>query len=329
MKRVVLLLPVMLFFVAVLVGWAQAGSSPVRVATDVHGPFSFSCENGTKFSITFYNEANNYTASIKVNGEPTETLAIVPAATGSHYAGTRYTYDESHGESWLGNSLHAKMGTSCREERNRKWEVANCRPDNPSDEVVQDARCFAYFREVRAKRNAEAERREAEQARQRSAAASPHQRGNGQEIRGPGCMTIRVLHSTLVNITTTDDNGYTHTRSPQLQRLTVILDKSGDTPKDTALFSYAPPWAPLLTKGSTLDILCLGTNRNGTFSPTCPALAVGSVHDTPLMGAENPVYLQQQFMDGSFVGWQVLEICHGSQCAQVSSIHDRPTGTWR
>jgi hypothetical protein len=161
------------------------------------------------------------------------------------------------------------------------------------------------------------------------ATANAPQRGNGQEISCPGCMTIRVLHSTLVNITATDDNGYAQTRSPQLQRLTVILDKSGDTPKDTALFSYHPPWAPLLTKGSTLDILCLGTNRNGTFSPTCPALAVGSVHDTPLMGAENPVYLQQQFTDGSYVGWQVLEICHGSQCAQVSTIHDRPTGTWR
>lgn len=164
-------------------------NASVRVATDVHGPFFFSCENGTKFSITFYNEANNYTASIKVNGEPAETLAAVPAATGSHYAGSHYTYDESHGESWLDDSLHGEKSISCHEDRNRKWEAANCRSVDPRsmDLKAVDSRCFAYLRELRAKQEAEAEMKEAEarKAVERALAASHTTRYRGLYIGEP------------------------------------------------------------------------------------------------------------------------------------------------
>jgi membrane-bound inhibitor of C-type lysozyme len=140
-----------MFAVVALATWCII--LPKAVAAEVHGPLSFLCENGTKFSITFYNDTNNYTASIKVNGGAVETLKIVQAGSGAHYAGARYSYDEWHGESTLGDSLHGAKGISCHEDRNRKWEAANCRPGKPSDEVAQDARCYAYFNEVRAKQN--------------------------------------------------------------------------------------------------------------------------------------------------------------------------------
>jgi hypothetical protein len=142
-------------------------------------------------------------------------------------------------------------------------------------------------------------------------------------------MTIKVINAHWVNLTITDENGYKHTLYPALQRVTAIVEKYGVDSQPTALFNFVSPWAQIMSQGSTLDLLCIGTQRDGVFSPTCPVLAVGSVHDTPLMGAEYPVNLQQQYADGSYVGWQVLEVCHGSECAQISTINDRPTGAWR
>jgi hypothetical protein len=140
--------------------------------------------------------------------------------------------------------------------------------------------------------------------------------GPRQELKCPGCMTIRVLKSTWVNITTTDRNGYTHASGPPLQRMVVSVEKSGD-------FNN-PTMAEVYRKGSTLDVICYVTNDgHGKVTPSCPSLLIGSVHDTPLMSNYVPPYLQQQFNDGSAVGWQVLEVCHGENCVAVSTINSR------
>ena len=88
---------------------------PLKVTTESRGPFSYSCDDGIRFSITFYNSSNSHTATIKVNGATTETLEIAKAASGSHYSGTRYSYDEWHGETTLTDSAEKSKTVSCHQ----------------------------------------------------------------------------------------------------------------------------------------------------------------------------------------------------------------------
>lgn len=169
------------------------------------------------------------------------------------------------------------------------------------------------------------------------AGLSPQQNSNAC----PDCMTIKVIRSNWVNVSSTDANGYTQARTPPLQRLTAVIVKSGGFPGPNfnfideqraaalGIYNYHDP-TQIYSRGSTLDILCLGSNiERQDSTPNCSKLLVGSVHDMLFEKQWSPPYLRQQSSDGSNVGWQVLEVCHGSRCAQVSTIDDRPTGFWR
>jgi membrane-bound inhibitor of C-type lysozyme len=81
---------------------------------ETRGPFSYSCENGTTFAITFHNTSDTYSASIKINGGA-EVLTSVRAASGAHYSGGRYSFDEWHGEVHLTDNTKApsQRTTSC------------------------------------------------------------------------------------------------------------------------------------------------------------------------------------------------------------------------
>lgn len=88
---------------------------PRPLAGETHGPFSYSCENGSSFVITFYNGDDGYTAAMRVNGGAAQKLTSVEAGSGAHYSGVRYSYDEWHDEVHLTDKVNSRsqQGTSC------------------------------------------------------------------------------------------------------------------------------------------------------------------------------------------------------------------------
>ncbi len=101
--------------------------------------------------------------------------------------------------------------------------------------------------------------------------------------------------------------------SSSRKRVAVVVEKSGVFPSE--YYYWVNParasldirdyisTAQIFSEGSTPDILCLGINNRGKFQPNCSALVVGSMHETPLMAGESPVYPQQPLADGTAVGW--------------------------
>lgn len=76
------------------------------------GPFLFSCEDGTRFSLTFFNDTAK--ATIRVNGDAAETLQESAGGTASVYYNNRYTFYEWHGQTTLTDSTRqSKAGSLC------------------------------------------------------------------------------------------------------------------------------------------------------------------------------------------------------------------------
>jgi membrane-bound inhibitor of C-type lysozyme len=100
MRKPNALLFMMLFVIATVSCPINAVSQAVvqkqPVSSSVYGPFYYTCEDGTHFSITFYNSSDAYTAIIKVNGGASQKLASEEATTGLSYSGSRYSYGEGH-----------------------------------------------------------------------------------------------------------------------------------------------------------------------------------------------------------------------------------------
>jgi len=90
-------------------------TAPITAGGETRGPFSYSCENGTAFAITFHNTSETYSASFNINGGAAEVLTSVRAGSGSHYSGNRYSFDEWHGEVHLTDNTKApsQRTTSC------------------------------------------------------------------------------------------------------------------------------------------------------------------------------------------------------------------------
>jgi hypothetical protein len=82
--------------VAVNIPVLQAQSpKDTKPAVQTHGPFQFSCKGGTRFSITFFNSEEEYTARIRVNGAPPETITqSLPAGSASVYSNPHWTFYE-------------------------------------------------------------------------------------------------------------------------------------------------------------------------------------------------------------------------------------------
>ncbi|MFY9912799.1 MAG: hypothetical protein WCF22_10305 [Candidatus Sulfotelmatobacter sp.] len=118
---------------------------------------------------------------------------------------------------------------------------------------------------------------------------------------------LKVLKATWVTLYTTDDNGYRHTRSRPIQRLTAVsLESKGQ---------------------SVFDILCYGTSwsigvGSDTQMDSCPTLQVG---ETYLMDVNGRTLERDVPNTNKHAAWQVLELCNPapSGCQQISTLRDR------
>lgn len=118
---------------------------------------------------------------------------------------------------------------------------------------------------------------------------------------------LKVVKATWVTLGTTDANGYRHTQSRPIQRLTAVsLESKGQ---------------------SVFDILCYGTSWSDSFGMStqmnsCPALQVG---ETYLMDVGGRTVERDVPKTNKRVAWQVLELCNPapSGCQQVSTLRDR------
>jgi len=143
---------------------------------------------------------------------------------------------------------------------------------------------------------------------------------------------IKVLKSNWVNITTTDDNGYRRAGSGPLQRMVVSL---GTATGEHGIVLLGNSYAG---GNAAADIVCLGGyDAHGRPNLACPPLDVGSTYSMQLGrlqthmtpdGAggydyKNLPYLSMKKADGSVSAWQILELCHGTDCVAVSTINSR------
>jgi hypothetical protein len=176
-------------------------------------------------------------------------------------------------------------------------------PKGPADLGVEQA-------EAEQKREeAEREREEAERERARYTVA-------------------KVLKSGWVNITTTDANGYQHVKGGPLQRVKLLV---GNPSGEHAVYLNGVTF-------DMADVVCLGgydSHRNP--QSTCPPLVVGSIYKLKLDnirtnmtpdGAggydyKNLPYFYMDRADGGRSTWQILELCHGTDCVAVSTVNSR------
>lgn len=143
---------------------------------------------------------------------------------------------------------------------------------------------------------------------------------------------VKVLNSNWVNVTTTDENGYTHVNGGPLQRMTVSL---GTATGEHGIILQGIPYGG---GNARADIVCLySVDSHGNPKPGCPPLSVGSTYNLKLDrlrthmtpdGAggydyKNLPYLAMRRADGSVSAWQILELCHGEDCVAVSTINSR------
>ncbi|WP_109485390.1 hypothetical protein [Occallatibacter savannae] len=134
-------------------------------------------------------------------------------------------------------------------------------------------------------------------------------------VSSDDCIVMRVLSAKLVNMTTTDPNGYTVSRSLPFQRLTVSL--RGKRTSDGVWFNGQ--------NYRFADILCLkGCGRFLKIGETYrmrigtqPTSSVPFIHPYLTLDKKNSATVQ---------AWQLLELCpqgNRFQCTALSTVDDR------
>lgn len=181
----------------------------------------------------------------------------------------------------------------------------------------------SYFGSPKGSADLGVEQAEAEQKREEA----ERERADAERERARYTVA-KVLKSSWVNITTTDANGYQHLKGGPLQRVKMLI---GNPAGEHAVYLNGVTF-------DKADVVCLGgydSHRNP--QSTCPPLAVGSIYKlkldnirtnmTPDGGGgydyKNLPYFYMDRADGGRSMWQVLELCHGTDCVAVSTVNSR------